>query len=117
MRTKISGICDAVLEAGWLLALAIIPLFFNVYSSRVFEPDKLAILRSIATLMALAIVARYADERLAGRTVGSGPSTTRVGWRAPLSGALGVRVEGLVNVTLRSAALQLGFDVAPWGAE
>ncbi|SRR5690606_788253 len=40
-----------------------------------------------------------------------------VGWRAPLSGALGVRVEGLVNVTLRSAALQLGFDVAPWGAE
>lgn len=45
------------------------------------------------------------------------PSTyVVVGWRVPLSGVLGVRVEGLVNATLRSAALQLGFDVAPWGS-
>ncbi|NLD42015.1 MAG: tetratricopeptide repeat protein [Chloroflexi bacterium] len=112
MRTKISGICDAVLEAGWLLALAIIPLFFNVYSSRVFEPDKLAILRSIATLMALAIVARYADERLAGRTVGSGPSTTRVGWRAPL--VLPAMI--LAGVYLLSTAFSVVPRISLWGS-
>lgn len=38
------------------------------------------------------------------------------GWRAPLGGILAVRLEGLVNVTLRSAALQLGVDLSPWGA-
>ena len=54
MRTKLSVFCDKVLEAGWLLALIVTPLFFNVYSSRVFEPDKLSILRSIALVMIVA---------------------------------------------------------------
>jgi tetratricopeptide (TPR) repeat protein len=54
MRTKLSVYCDKVLEAGWLTALVVTPLFFNVYSSRVFEPDKLSILRSIALVMIVA---------------------------------------------------------------
>src|SRR5574337_122300 len=37
-----------LIEAGWLAAVVVVPLFFNVYSSRVFEPDKLTTLRSIA---------------------------------------------------------------------
>jgi len=51
MRTKLSVFCDRALEAGWLLAVIVTPLFFNVHSSRVFEPDKLSILRSIALAM------------------------------------------------------------------
>jgi tetratricopeptide (TPR) repeat protein len=39
------------MEAGWLLALIVEPLFFNVYSDRVFEPDKIAVLRSIALVL------------------------------------------------------------------
>jgi tetratricopeptide (TPR) repeat protein/O-antigen ligase len=54
MRTKVSAFCDHIIEAGWILALIIVPLFFNVHSSRVFEPDKLGILRTLATLMAVA---------------------------------------------------------------
>ncbi|MFQ6058830.1 MAG: hypothetical protein ACE5MB_08155, partial [Anaerolineae bacterium] len=54
MTTKLSLFCDKVIEAGWLAAVIVTPLFFNVYSSRVFEPDKLTILRSIALVMALA---------------------------------------------------------------
>ena len=42
------------MEAGWLLAVVVAPLFFNVYSSRVFEPDKIAFLRTISLAVALA---------------------------------------------------------------
>lgn len=55
---KVGVLCDQIIEAGWLLALVIVPLFFNVYSSRVFEPDKISLLRSIATIMAVAWVAQ-----------------------------------------------------------
>jgi tetratricopeptide (TPR) repeat protein len=41
---------EAVLEACWLMAAVLIPLFFNPYSQRIFEPDKIALLRSLATL-------------------------------------------------------------------
>ncbi len=44
------------LEAGWLCALIVSPLFFNIHSSRFFEPDKVLVLRSIACLMLLAWV-------------------------------------------------------------
>lgn len=51
MDSKLSRWCDGVIEAGWLAAIILTPLFFNIHSDRVFEPDKLAILRSIALLM------------------------------------------------------------------
>ncbi len=50
-ETKLSRYCDKVIEAGWLAALIAVPLFFNIYSSRVFEPDKLTLLRSIVVVM------------------------------------------------------------------
>lgn len=56
MQTRLSVFCDRIIEAGWLAALVVVPLFFNVYSSRVFEPDKLTLLRSLVLLMALAWV-------------------------------------------------------------
>lgn len=46
--TKLSAYCSRVIEAGWIAAVVLVPLYFNVYSSRVFEPDKLTLLRSIA---------------------------------------------------------------------
>ena len=53
MPNRLSRYCDGVMEAGWLLAVLLAPLFFNIYSSRVFEPDKIALIRSLA-LMTLA---------------------------------------------------------------
>ncbi|MGQ0603949.1 MAG: hypothetical protein ACT4QE_19890 [Anaerolineales bacterium] len=52
-HNRISRFCDALMEACWLMALIVAPLFFNIYSSRVFEPDKIALVRSLA-LLALA---------------------------------------------------------------
>ena len=57
--SKLSVLCDRIIEAGWLAALIVIPLFFNMYSRRSFEADKLLLLRSIATVMAVAWIARW----------------------------------------------------------
>ena len=62
MQTKLSVFCDRLIEAGWLAALIVVPLFFNIHSSRVFEPDKLSLLRSIALVMAAAWLLRAVED-------------------------------------------------------
>ena len=76
--TKLSAFCDKVLEIGWLLALIITPLFFNVYSSRVFEPDKLTTLRTVALIMAAVWGVKTIEERV------SGQHESELTWRTPL---------------------------------
>lgn len=76
--TRFSAILDGILEAGWLAAIIVTPLFFNIYSSRVFEPDKLTTLRSIALVMAAVWLARWIEERAAGG------GRLRFSWRTPL---------------------------------
>ncbi len=76
--TRLSSILDGILEAGWLAAIIVTPLFFNIYSSSVFEPDKLTTLRSIALVMAAVWLARWVEERASG-----GPRS-RLTWRTPL---------------------------------
>lgn len=53
LSNKLDAWCSAALEAGWLAALVVAPMFFNVFSSRVFEPDKISLVRSIALFMLL----------------------------------------------------------------
>lgn len=60
-KTKLDAWLNAVIEAGWLAALVIAPLFFNVFSSRVFEPDKISLIRSIALVMLLAWLVKLAN--------------------------------------------------------
>lgn len=50
MANKFSRFFSGVMEAAWLAAVSLIPIFFNIYSSRIFEPDKISILRSLALL-------------------------------------------------------------------
>ena len=50
--------CERIAEAAWLLALTLIPLFFNLYSARHFEPDKAAVLRSLALVAITAVLIR-----------------------------------------------------------
>ncbi len=61
MRTRLAIFCDKILEAGWLAALIVAPLFFDVYSSRVFEPDKISLVRSLALLMIVAWVVKQIE--------------------------------------------------------
>lgn len=60
-RSKLDRWCDAVLEAGWLAAVVVAPLFFNVFSSRVFEPDKISLIRTLALTMAVVWLIKVAN--------------------------------------------------------
>ncbi len=62
MPTKLSRYCEGLMEAAWLAAIIILPLFFNIYSSRIFEPDKISILRSLALLILGAWFVKVVDE-------------------------------------------------------
>lgn len=64
-KSKIQSWCESIIEAGWLAALIVAPLFFNVYSSRVFEPDKISLIRSIALVMLFAYLVKLADGGMA----------------------------------------------------
>lgn len=59
--TRLALICEQFLEVGWLAAAVLVPLFFNIYSNRVFEPDKLTLLRFIALLMLVAWAIKMLD--------------------------------------------------------
>lgn len=61
MQTKLSLFCEKLIEAGWLAALILVPVFFNVYSARTFEPDKLTLMRSITLMMILAWLIKLAE--------------------------------------------------------
>ncbi|GIW09594.1 MAG: hypothetical protein KatS3mg061_0651 [Dehalococcoidia bacterium] len=54
MPTRLAAHLDRLLEASWLMVAIVIPLFFDVFSARVFEPDKLTAFRGIM-LFALAV--------------------------------------------------------------
>ncbi|MEA3310446.1 MAG: hypothetical protein U9Q70_13190 [Chloroflexota bacterium] len=78
LASKLSLFCDSALEAGWLIGIIITPVFFNVYSSRVFEPDKLTSLRSLAVVMAVLWLVRFLEEILQKQ------QPLRFSWRTPL---------------------------------
>jgi tetratricopeptide (TPR) repeat protein len=52
---------EKVVEAGWLVALAAVPLYFDVYSSRVFEPDKTILFRCLVLIMLAAAAVASVD--------------------------------------------------------
>ena len=62
MRTKLSIFCSKVIEAGWLVAVIAVPLFFNIHTARTFEPDKLTLMRSLAIVMAVAWIIKVMEE-------------------------------------------------------
>jgi tetratricopeptide (TPR) repeat protein/O-antigen ligase len=63
MPTKLSRYCEAIMETSWLVSIIVVPVFFNVYSSRIFEPDKLSLLRSISLIILAAWLVKIIEER------------------------------------------------------
>ncbi|MDW8269849.1 MAG: O-antigen ligase family protein, partial [Anaerolineae bacterium] len=63
MRSRLSILGDAVMETAWLAALVVAPLFFNIYSQRVFEPDKISLVRSLALVAFVAWLVRTLEDR------------------------------------------------------
>src|SRR5258707_539745 len=63
MPNRLSRFCDGLMEPSWLLGLVITPLFFDIFSSRVFEPDKITLLRSLALAALAAWLIKLIAER------------------------------------------------------
>ena len=115
MRTRISAFCDHVIEAGWLLALVVTPLFFDVYSNRVFEPDKLTLLRSIAVFMAAAWLIRWIEEKALGsesRKNSPEPVPTERFLRIPLVAPTLILAVAYLLATAASVVPRISF----WGS-
>ena len=55
------------MEATWLAAIIMAPLYFNKYSYRIFEPDKAALLRSMALIMLACWGIKFVAQALASR--------------------------------------------------
>ena len=51
MPSKLSRYAEGVMETAWIAAIIMTPLFFNKYSSRIFEPDKATLLRTLALVI------------------------------------------------------------------
>ncbi|GAB4405120.1 MAG: hypothetical protein OHK0052_27320 [Anaerolineales bacterium] len=62
MPTKLSRYAEGFMEALWLAAVICVPVFFNVYSSRIFEPDKITLLRSLALFMLAAWLIKLLEQ-------------------------------------------------------
>ncbi|MEN6393383.1 MAG: hypothetical protein ABFD53_06220 [Anaerolineaceae bacterium] len=63
MPTKLSRYCTGIMEVAWLATIINVPIFFNVYSSRIFEPDKITLLRSFAIVIAICWIIKIIDEK------------------------------------------------------
>ena len=75
MHTKLSTFCEKVIEAGWLAAIILVPIFFNIYSARTFEPDKITLMRSIVLVMVLAWLIKVAEVGMGWAESGEGGAT------------------------------------------
>lgn len=82
MTKKIITTCETVMEVTWLLVLVSIPIYFNIYTSRVFEPDKITLFRSLVLVMLVAWAAKglalLAADRQAARVGNAGRKTTEI---------------------------------------
>ncbi len=110
--SSIARWADRIAEGGWLLSLLLIPSYFNLLSSRHFEPDKATTLRSLVLLIAAASLIGWVERR-AARVPASADAGGRHRWlQLPL--ALPVVLYALVYIfaTLVSIAPAVSF----WGS-
>jgi hypothetical protein len=105
--TKLTRFADGVMEASWLAAVLLTPVFFNIYSSRIFEPDKIALLRSLALV---ALAAWLVKLLVQNRTVWSGlaPGQSRLAYLLRVPFVAPALALGLVYI------LSTILSVTPW---
>ncbi len=107
--------CERVIEGGWLLALLLIPTYFNLLSSRHFEPDKATTLRSIVMVM-LAVALIHALERVTAPGARHAGVTAPPWWRRFAAFPLAVPTGLYVAVFLLATAASIVPATSFWGS-
>ena len=112
MKTKLSLFSEKLIEAGWLAAVVGVPLFFNIYTARTFEPDKITLMRSIALVMLLAWLVKVLEEGIASKGEQSFGQRLKTWLKQPMT--LPVLVIALVYVI--STVFSISPRVSFWGS-
>ncbi len=117
MRTKLSVFCSKIIEAGWLIAVVGVPVFFNIYTARTFEPDKITLLRSVVSIMILAWLIMIVEQGIVP-TDASTSTSTSIGdrFRGWLKTPLMLPTVVLVVIYIFSTIFSLSPKVSLWGS-
>ena len=130
MLTRLGRYADRTIELGWLFAVVFTPLYFNVYSSRVFEPDKISTLRSLVLIMTLAWIIKLLEGGVSAYAQSSATTvsgklldTAQGAAERGLPGWLGfLRVPMVIPILVYALAyfistlFTLSFDATIWGS-
>ncbi len=114
MKTKLSIFCSKIIEAGWLAVVVAVPLFFNIYTARTFEPDKITLLRSIVSIMILAWIVLVVEQGSGNSDSAPIPLTAR--FRRWLKIPLFLPTVMLVLVYIISTIFSISPKVSLWGS-
>ncbi|RMF45959.1 MAG: hypothetical protein D6755_07255, partial [Anaerolineae bacterium] len=101
------------MEAAWLAALIGTPVFFDVYSSRIFEPDKITLLRSLAWLALAAWMLKILAQ---GGIQWQYISKRKKWWRSALEIPLVVPVLALSLAYLLATVFSVAPRTSLWGS-
>jgi len=118
-QTTIGRWSARVSEACWVLALTMVPIVFNLYSARHFEPDKAALLRSLALIAIAAALVRWLDalvSREARPANATPPANAPPLWRRLASLPLAVPVLLYALVYLLATAVSIVPGISFWGS-
>jgi len=108
MGSRIGNFAARLVETGWLAAVMVVPIFFDVWSSRVFEPDKLTLLRSLALLILAASFVVWGQSGM--------PAPTPARIRAWLATPLVAPVVAMTAAIALSTALSRLPALSVWGS-
>ncbi len=110
-HTLLSLYCDKFIEAGWLAAIVLSALYMNIYTHRMFEPDKSCLLRSIAIFMVLAWIIKTIElRRITPQT--DLEVTNQISWKPIWIPMLLLIVSYIISVSLS----RIPFHVSFWGS-
>ena len=111
--TKLSHFAEGLMEAAWLAAVILTPLFFNIYSSRIFEPEKLALLRSLALIILACWIIIWLE------TGGAHKKTLKqqvADWKSLFRLPLFIPVAAFIVVTIISTIFSVTPAISLWGS-
>ncbi len=122
-KTNLTVWCERILEGGWLLVLSLIPIYFNLFSARHFEPDKATTLRSIVLVMAaVALIRAIEFARSGAKPAHAEPSAMTSSnplhtlWQKLSALPMGVPILFYVLIFLLATALSIVPHVSLWGS-
>lgn len=110
---RLGSLCRQILEAGWLAIIVAMPLYFNIYTARVFEPDKATLLRNLSLALAVVWLVWWLEARAGG--------SARAPWGKRLRAAaqenpLLLPAALVVLATVLSTLFSVAPSVSFWGS-